>query len=79
MTQKHHSPDEPGVGSDEHIATQTDVFADEIFPTEGFSQSEIEEADRLLLVNPDVQLIVRYFHALQPEFPDIPGHSNPAI
>ena len=79
MTQKHLSPDKPGVGSDEHIATQPDVFAEEIFPTEGFSQSEIEEVDRLLLANPDVQLVLRGMRVPQSALPDIPGHSDPAV
>ena len=79
MTQQHHSPDKPGVASDEHTATQTGVFAEEIFPTEGFSQSQIEEADRLLLENPDVQLVLRGLRVPQTALPDIPGHSNPAV
>ena len=66
MTQKHHSPDKLGVGPDEHIAIRTDVLAEEIFPTEGFSQSDIEEVDRLLLENLDVQRVLRNFPARHP-------------
>ena len=71
MTQKHHSPDKLGVGPGEHIAIQTDVFAEEIFPTEGFAQSAIEEADRLLLENPGVQLVLQGLRVPQLALPAI--------